>query len=294
MDSSKRETQKQMEAIKHSILDGSLTHHQICDMLLHEIDKELKKNAEEVDMEYVNACQRLIESFYQEKAVQVESHADQNFAAVHAKLQEAKRPAHRKLAVKYVFSAACLLILLFGVDILFTNRRIHTNYSPDNEQIIFHGTLTTPGTIQRADANGNPDDMRELITTDWNETIAFLGYEPEMPTWLPAGWELLNYNSSIFSDFSCLFATYAKVGCDELLQYSVEYYFGSEPIHSDFEQDAIGHEVDIANGTRIKITSNIGSNVAFWHDGITIRSVTGTVSQEEILQMIESIYEQEE
>lgn len=53
MDSSKREAQNQLEAIKQSILDGRLTHGQICDALAEEIKKELQKNAEEVDIEYV-------------------------------------------------------------------------------------------------------------------------------------------------------------------------------------------------------------------------------------------------
>lgn len=59
MDSSKREAQNQLEAIKQSILDGRLTHGQICDALAEEIKKELQKSAEEVDIEYVLACQRI-------------------------------------------------------------------------------------------------------------------------------------------------------------------------------------------------------------------------------------------
>ena len=39
MDRSKREAQNQLEAIKQSILDGRLTHGQICDALAEEIKK---------------------------------------------------------------------------------------------------------------------------------------------------------------------------------------------------------------------------------------------------------------
>ena len=42
MDSSKREAQNQLEAIKQSILDGRLTHGQICDALAEEIRKNFK------------------------------------------------------------------------------------------------------------------------------------------------------------------------------------------------------------------------------------------------------------
>lgn len=95
MDSSKREAQNQLEAIKQSILDGRLTHGQICDALAEEIKKELQKSAEEVDIEYVLACQRLIASLHSKEAAQAESHAEHNFQAAHAKLQQEKHSVQK-------------------------------------------------------------------------------------------------------------------------------------------------------------------------------------------------------
>ena len=89
MDSSKREAQTQLEAIKQSILDGRLTHGQICDALAEEIKKELQKSAEEVDIEYVLACQRLIASLHSKEAARTESHAEHNFQALCSKRQKA-------------------------------------------------------------------------------------------------------------------------------------------------------------------------------------------------------------
>ena len=108
MDSSKREAQTQLEAIKQSILDGRLTHGQICDALAEEIKKELQKSAEEVDIEYVLACQRLIASLHPKKAAQAESHAEHNFQAAHAKLRQEKHSVQkgRKRAIRYGFAVA--------------------------------------------------------------------------------------------------------------------------------------------------------------------------------------------
>ena len=182
MDRSKREAQNQLEAIKQSILDGRLTHGQICDALAEEIKKELQKSAEEVDIEYVLACQRLIASLHPKKAAQAESHAEHNFQAAHAKLQQEKHSVQkgRKRAIRYGFAVAFLLVVLAGADILLTKRQINVSYSPDHEQIVYDGMMTMPGILEMAGADIQGDAVQELTTKNWDEVVAFLGYVPGM------------------------------------------------------------------------------------------------------------------
>ena len=204
MDSSKREAQNQLEAIKQSILDGLLTHGQICDALAEEIKKELQKSAEEVDVEYVLACQRLIASLHPKKAAQAESHAEHNFQAAHAKLQQEKHSVQkgRKRAIRYGFAVALLVAVLTGADILLTKRQINVSHSPDHEQIVYDGTMTMPGILEMAGADIQGDAVQELTTKNWDEVVAFLGYVPGMPTWIPDGWVLDEYYCAIFKSFS--------------------------------------------------------------------------------------------
>ena len=200
MDSSKREAQNQLEAIKQSILDGRLTHGQICDALAEEIKKELQKSAEEVDVEYVLACQRLIASLHSKEAARTESHAEHNFEVAHAKLRQEKHSVQkgRKRAIRYGFAVAFLLVVLAGADILLTKRQINVSYSPDHEQIVYDGTMTMPGISEVAGADAQTDTVQELTTKNWDEAVAFLGYVPEMPTWIPDGWVLDEYYCAIF------------------------------------------------------------------------------------------------
>ena len=204
MDSSKREAQTQLEAIKQSILDGRLTHGQICDALAEEIKKELQKSAEEVDIEYVLACQRLIASLHSKEAAQAESHAEHNFEVAHAKLQQEKHSVQkgRKRAIRYGFAVAFLLVVLAGADILLTKRQINVSYSPDHEQIVYDGMMTMPGILEMAGADIQGDAVQELTTKNWDEVVAFLGYVPGMPTWIPDGWVLDEYYCAIFKNFS--------------------------------------------------------------------------------------------
>ena len=293
MDSSKREAQTQLEAIKQSILDGRLTHGQICDALAEEIKKELQKSAEEVDIEYVLACQRLIASLHPKKAAQAESHAEHNFQAAHAKLQQEKHSVQkgRKRAIRYGFAVTFLLVVLAGADILLTKRQINVSYSPDHEQIVYDGMMTMPGILEMAGADIQGDAVQELTTKNWDEVVAFLGYVPGMPTWIPDGWVLDEYYCAIFKNFSIFDVTYSCQGFNEYLAYSIEHYYGSELLHGTFEQDGIGHEAVTATGQQLYITSNTGSSVILWHDGSNVNSVIGPVAADELIHMVESIEE---
>ena len=293
MDSSKREAQNQLEAIKQSILDGRLTHGQICDALAEEIKKELQKSAEEVDIEYVLACQRLIASLHPKKAAQAESHAEHNFQAAHAKLQQEKHSVQkgRKRAIRYGFAVAFLLVVLAGADILLTKRQINVSYSPDHEQIVYDGMMTMPGILEMAGADAQTDTVQELTTKNWDEAVAFLGYVPGMPTWIPDGWVLDEYYCAIFKSFSIFDVTYCHQDSHEDLVYSIERYYGSEPLHGVFEQDGIGYEVVTSTGQQLYITSNTGSSVILWHDGSNVNSVIGPVAADELIHMIESMKE---
>ena len=239
------------------------------------------------------ACQRLIASLHPKKAAQAESHAEHNFQAAHAKLQQEKHSVQkgRKRAIRYGFAVAFLLVVLAGADILLTKRQINVSHSPDHEQIVYDGMMTMPGISEVAGADAQTDTVQELTTKNWDEVVAFLGYVPGMPTWIPDGWVLDEYYCAIFKNFSIFDVTYSCQGFNEYLAYSIEHYYGSEPLHGTFEQDEIGYETFTATGQRLYITSNTGSSVILWHDGSNVNSVIGPVAADELIHMVESIEE---
>ena len=232
-------------------------------------------------------------SLHPKKAAQAESHAEHNFQAAHAKLQQEKHSVQkgRKRAIRYGFAVTFLLVVLAGADILLTKRQINVSYSPDHEQIVYDGMMTMPGILEMAGADIQGDAVQELTTKNWDEVVAFLGYVPGMPTWIPDGWVLDEYYCAIFKNFSIFDVTYSCQGFNEYLAYSIEHYYGSELLHGTFEQDGIGHEAVTATGQQLYITSNTGSSVILWHDGSNVNSVIGPVAADELIHMVESIEE---
>lgn len=211
----------------------------------------------------------------------------------HAKLRQEKHSVQkgRKRAIRYGFAVAFLLVVLAGADILLTKRQINVSHSPDHEQIVYDGMMTMPGILEMAGADIQGDAVQELTTKNWDEVVAFLGYVPGMPTWIPDGWVLDEYYCAIFKSFSIFDVTYCHQDSHEDLIYSIERYYGSEPLHGVFEQDGIGYEVVTATGQQLYITSNTGSSVILWHDGSNVNSVIGPVAADELIHMIESMKE---
>ena len=293
MDSSKWDFQSQMTAIKKSILGGRLTHAQIYRILTSEIDKELKKPLEGVDIGYVNVCQSLLECMSQEKASQMKSHSKKNYAAIQAKLRKKRGASQKRIAFRIAIVTVCLLSVFFAADILLTARRIDTSVSPDHEQIIMQGSVLSPNTVDKAEADADDGDIRNLSTDNWSEILKFLDFEPNVPTWLPDGWGVNEYTASILDDYSDFLVIYSGSRNDELLQYAITYYRGSEVVRNEYEQDpASGDNVKI-NGKDVYVTSNLGSSVAIWKDDSKLHVITGPITKEDVIAMIQSIGKEE-
>ncbi|MEG1012882.1 MAG: DUF4367 domain-containing protein [Clostridia bacterium] len=293
MDRSKTNFENQIAAIKASILDGSLTHAQMRRILTSEIDKELNKPVEEVDMGYVNACQSFLECINPQKASLVESHFESNYTAIRAKLYPARKPTRRRKVLRVVIATVCVMAMLFTTDILLTQRSIDTSISQNHEQVIVQGTVVSPGTIDKADACIKNGEILNLCTKSWSEAVAFLGFEPSLPTWLPQGWKADEYICDILAEFSEILVSYSNPESKELLQYAITYYRGSGVVQNEFEKDVPDGEKVTINNAAVYLTNNMGSRVALWTEDEAMFSISGPVAQEDIVRMVQSIESRE-
>lgn len=288
MDSLKQKTQMHKEAIKRSILNGHLSYAQMHELLTKEIDRELLKSAEEVDIAYIETCQRLLEKLGQERATEIGSHAEQNYRAIQSRLYRRIRPLHRGGMAKWVMGV-CLILLFTGMNALKSNRRITIEYSPDAEQIILESAVTASDAISKADTDA--EDFRELTTTNWDELVEFLGSEPVVPSFIPEGWVLLDYGCTVFEDYIIISAAYSNDQYEELLQYTWESGYGTETFRLSIEQDDVGEQHTLANGKKVYVSTNMGSTVAVLQNHASVQWVSGPISPDDILQMFESLEE---
>lgn len=81
IDSSLGQHQIQMAAIRQAISDGRLNAATLHQIMLDEISKELEKPLKEVDMDYVNTCDHLLELLNRDRNCMVDSFYDRNLIA---------------------------------------------------------------------------------------------------------------------------------------------------------------------------------------------------------------------
>ena len=98
------------------------------------------------------------------------------------------------------------MVLLIGDGIL--KRGWFKKYStPDGQQYVVQGQEINPGIISEGVADNEPR-TGELTTTNLDEAIKFLGFEPDLPTWMPDGWTAENYNINLLPDEKIIKAIY--------------------------------------------------------------------------------------
>ena len=140
-DSSTASRQIQIEAIRQSISNGDLTAQQIHDVMLAEITTELSKPQEEVDIDYVNACQALLMELNSPRAAVTPSHYEQNLTAVRKKFQPRFSFAPHTLWGRFA-TVLCLIVLITTAGLLMPEGWIITRQSEDEGQYIMQGVKT--------------------------------------------------------------------------------------------------------------------------------------------------------
>lgn len=81
----------QIKAIRQAVSEGRLNAEKIHQAMLDEISKELDKPLDGVDMDYVNACDKLLTELNSSRAAAVENHYASNLIAIRRKLRSASK-----------------------------------------------------------------------------------------------------------------------------------------------------------------------------------------------------------
>ena len=195
-DSSVAYSQIQLEAIRQAISDGRLTAQQIHSILLEEITNELNKPKEEVDTEYISACQELLGSLNRSRTAAVVSHYEENLQAIRNKMQP-RFSFSPCTGWKRIATAMCLALVFLCVGLFIPEGWIITHQTEDEGQYIMQGIETPAGFGSVADAGPALDHIGIYDTTSWQEVVHLMGGKPQVPHWLPSGWTILTYTVSL-------------------------------------------------------------------------------------------------
>jgi len=285
-----QERTTKLAEIKALLEKGMLTCEQIRRAMRSEIDNELRKPAGEIDMEHVNACESLLEYLSKEKLKRAESHFEQNRTAIRKKLRRVSNPAGRRTMLRLALATVCLLMLFPLADVLLISRRVDTHYSSDQEQLIYEGTLVSNGLDRQAVADDIfTESIPRLDTLDLGEVISFLGFEPEQPAWVPAGWNLDKYTCFITNESKEFHVSYVNAAHEHDLTFEIDYFTKLESLRHEIEQNPVSGEIQEIGEKKVYFSSNMDDHFAIWYDDAYWAFLSGPISEKELIKIIESI-----
>ena len=181
------------------------------------------------------------------------------------------------------------MVLLIGDGIL--NRGWFKKYStPDGQQYVVQWQEINPGIISEGVADNEPR-TGELTTTNLDEAIKFLGFEPDLPTWMPEGWNVENYYVAAVSDSLKIITNYVTPDV-QIVAFSQTRFLSIEDSAQDaflsFEQNQEGTLFQI-DKIEVYSAQNLERNRYTWKMNEDIFSLSGVINDLEATQMITSI-----
>lgn len=283
MSSLTEKMKQQLADLRRQYNEGELTGDQLSALMLQAIETEAAKPAKEMNDAWLTACSELMASADQDKLAKVPDHAERIRSKLVEAIRKDQKVQQRRLAYRMATAAACFLIIFAGVS--FSKQWFRATQSPDEQVYNLMGQQVEIQTGNQADADGD-EAWRECETTNFEELCNFLGYTPQVPTWVPEGWTLNGYYATADGESQSITAVYEKAEEKNCLIYDYKQANNISTLSVDFYQDGIGENMKLENGLDVYMTTNTGDPVAVWITSDTYSCATGTVSVEDLKAFI--------
>lgn len=286
MSSLTEKMKQQLADLRRQYNEGELTGDQLSALMLQAIETEAAKPAEEMNDAWLTACSELMSSADQDKLAKVPDHAERIRSKLVEAIRKDQKAQQRRLAYRIATAAACFLIIFAGVS--FSKQWFRATQSPDEQVYNLMGQKVEIQTGNQAAADGD-EAWRECETTSFQELCDFLGYVPQMPTWIPEGWRLNSYYAVIDGESQQISVAYEHPEHKYLLTYDYLQADDVSNISVDFYQDGAGKRVQLQNGLDIYLTTNTDDPVAVWTTASSYTCATGPITVDDLKTFILSI-----
>ena len=286
MSSLTEKMKQQLADLRRQYNEGELTGDQLSALMLQAIETEAAKPAKEMNDAWLTACSELMSSADQDKLAKVSDHAERIRSKLVEAIRKDQKAQQRRLAYRMATAAACFLIIFAGVS--FSKQWFRATQSPDEQVYNLMGQKVEIQTGNQAAADGD-EAWRECETTSFQELCDFLGYVPQMPTWIPEGWRLNSYYAVIDGESQQISVAYEHPEHKYLLTYDYLQADDVSNISVDFYQDGAGKRVQLQNGLDIYLTTNTDDPVAVWTTASSYTCATGPITVDDLKTFILSI-----
>lgn len=272
--------------ILEAISNGTMTKEKLEGGLIALINAEIEQNQRPANQELLDACQSLICRLHNCENAPMEREKSLSEAKKKLEIADGMRTLRRN-AVR----VAAVVVLIIGcstlVDMLIRREYLTDHPTEDEQQYVIVGNVVEGRFVETGLADDNVR-INVIGSSEINKVALALGYSPDVPTWLPEGWEPLDYYASTSQYTSVFRIQYSRSGDENLIKYSESRYADVAMALSAFEQSKNGEEHTVGDRT-VYVAYNLENTIAVWLMDTTCYSVSGPVEVQEIVRIIEAL-----
>lgn len=274
------------EAINH----GTISKQQLERGIKGLLENEISQNQHPAKLELLDICYKLLAHLQRHPIPTGNSLS--SLSEAKKKLEKANRIRHMgQITIRAIAIAAIIIIVGTIVDIQSIHKRLYSQPTADEQQYAIVEKTINGQFISTGLANG--ETVPQLHnSTEIGKAAALLEYSPQVPTWLPNGWEPLDYYASTSSYLSVFRIQYRHAESESLIKYTETKYKNVETAYTIFEQSKNGNEFIVENQS-VYIAQNIDNSVAVWLNDSICYSLSGPIDASELLQIINSLKRRE-
>lgn len=281
--SNKTEPNK-MDELLQAIKEGELSKDEIIKRLNSAIDREYQKK-KGADMAFVAACENLLDKLLGGDKTPFVSHTAKYLSEIGRNTVVRTKPKARPM-VRLASVVVSILVL-----VVLSNAAFHWNWfvgSPtaDQQQYVIKGHQVDLSLISKCIAEHSPDST-SFSTTNWNEMVDYLGFEPEVFQDTEAI-QMIKCNARVMSSEIQISVVYKELTTEKSIVFQSIFCTDINDAYMTYEQES-GYKREIADIGVLYVSNNHANSAYIWIKDNVVFSIWGDIDDSLAEMMIRTI-----
>ena len=281
--SNKTEPNK-MDELLQAIKKGELSKDEIIKRLNSAIDREYQKK-KGADMAFVAACENLLDKLLGGDKTPFVSHTAKYLSEIRRNTVVRTKPKARPM-VRLASVVVSILVL-----VVLSNAAFHWNWfvgSPtaDQQQYVIKGRQVDLSLISKCIAEHSPDST-SFSTTNWNEMVDYLGFEPEVFQDTEAI-QMIKCNARVMSSEIQISVVYKELTTEKSIVFQSIFCTDINDAYMTYEQES-GYKREIADIGVLYVSNNHANSAYIWIKDNVVFSILGDIDDSLAEMMIRTI-----
>lgn len=275
---------KKMDELLQAIKEGEISKDEIIKRLNSAIDREYQKK-KGADMAFVAACENLLDKLLGGDKTPFVSHTDKYLSEIRRNTVVRTKPKARPM-VRLAAVVVSVLVLVVLSDAAFHWNWFVGSPTADQQQYVIKGHQVDLSLISKCIAEHSPDST-SFSTTNWNEMVDYLGFEPEVFQDTEAI-QMIKCNARVMSSEIQISVVYKELTTEKSIVFQSIFCTDINDAYMTYEQES-GYKREIADIGVLYVSNNHANSAYIWIKDNVVFSILGDIDDSLAEMMIRTI-----